>query len=69
MMAEKIRIALIKRGMSIKELSQKLGCSGQNLSMKLARDNFREKELTEIASAMNCRFEGRFVSNDTGEDI
>lgn len=30
-MAEKIRIALIKRNMNLKELSSRLGCTSQNL--------------------------------------
>ena len=53
-MAEKIRIALIKRNMNLKELSSRLGCTSQNLSGKLKRDNFSERELIEIADAMDC---------------
>lgn len=69
MMTEKIKIALIKRNMGVKDLAQKLDCTSQNLSGKFRRDNFSEKELQKIAAAMNCRFEGRFISNDTGEEI
>lgn len=47
-MAEKIRIALIKHNMSLKELSSRLGCTSQNLSGKLKRDNFSERELIEL---------------------
>lgn len=68
-MTDKIRIALIKRNMTVKELASKLGCTSQNLSGKFKRDNFSEKELHEIANAMGYRFEGRFISNDTGEEI
>jgi DNA-binding Xre family transcriptional regulator len=68
-MTEKIKIALIKRNMGVKDLAQKLDCTSQNLSGKFRRDNFSEKELQKIAAAMNCRFEGRFISNDTGEEI
>lgn len=68
-MTEKIRIALIKRNMSVKELAAKLGCTSQNLSGKFSRDNFSEKELIEIAAALDCRFEGRFLRNDNGEEI
>lgn len=67
--AEKVRIALIKRGMQVTELAKILGCTPQNISMKLKRDNFSEKELVEIAGALNCTFEGCFVMNDTGERI
>jgi len=68
-MAEKIKIALIKRNMTLKELATRVGCTSQNLSGKFKRDNFSEKELQEIASALDCSFEGRFISNDTGEEI
>lgn len=68
-MAEKIRIALIKRNMSVKELATRLGCTSQNLSGKFKRDNFSEKELIEIADALDCHFEGRFLSNDSGEEV
>lgn len=68
-MAEKVRILLIKKHSSLKTLSEQLGCTPQNLSGKLRRDNFSEKELIEIASALGCRYEGRFVMDDTGEVI
>ena len=68
-MAEKIKIALIKRNMTLKELATRVGCTSQNLSGKFKRDNFSEKELQEIASARDCSFEGRFISNDTGKEI
>lgn len=69
MMTEKIRILMIKKNVSVKELASRLGCTSQNLSGKFRRDNFSEKELQEIASAMDCSFEGRFVRNDTKEEI
>lgn len=69
MMTEKIRILMIKKKVSVTELASRLGCTSQNLSGKFKRDNFSEKELQEIANAMDCSFEGRFVRNDTGEEI
>ena len=68
-MSEKIKIALIKRKTTITQLSNKIGTSSQNLSNKLRQDNFREKELKEIAEALNCDFEGVFTMKDTGEKI
>lgn len=68
-MAEKIRIALIKRNMNLKELSSRLGCTSQNLSGKLKRDNFSERELTEIAEVLGYRYEGRLINKETGEEI
>jgi len=68
-MAGKIRIALIKRNMSVKDLAAKLGCTSQNLSGKFKRDNFSEKELQDIAEAIGCSFDGRFLSKDTREEL
>lgn len=68
-MTEKIKIALIKKGMSVKDLAAKLGCTSQNLSGKFRRDNFSEKELQEIANAMECEFRGLFIDKNTGEEI
>lgn len=56
--ALKIRVILLERHMTLKELAEKIGTSGNNLSNKLARDNFSEKELHEIADALNCDYEG-----------
>lgn len=68
-MAEKIKIALLKQNMTVKELAEKIGTSSQNLSGKFRRDNFSEKELIEISNAMNCTFKGSIIINTTGEEI
>lgn len=67
MMAEKIKLVLVKRNMSKSQLAEKLGCSSSNLYNKFKRDNFSETELKEIASVLNCTFEANFVLNDTQE--
>lgn len=68
-MTEKIRIAMIKKNVSVKDLAARLGCTSQNLSGKFKRDNFSERELQEIAEILDCTFEGRFLRKDTGEEI
>lgn len=68
-MSEKIRIALLKRKMSITELAFSIGTSQSNMSNKLKRDNFSEKELIQIANILNCDFKGTLVMRDTGEEI
>ncbi len=68
-MSEKIRITLVKRQISITELASSLGTSQSNLSNKLKRDNFSEKELNQIADILNCDFKGTFVMKDTGEEV
>ena len=69
-LSERIRILLIKRGnISEAELARRLGVSPQNLNNKMKRDNFSEKDLLEIAEALNCTFSVTFTLNDTGEII
>lgn len=68
-MAEKIKIMLIKRKMSVVDLSKILDCTPTNVYNKLKRDNFSEKELKQIADILNCDFKGTFVMRDTGEEI
>lgn len=68
-MSEKIRITLLKRKMSITKLATSLGTSQSNLSNKLRRDNFTEKELLQIADILDCDFKGTFIMRDTGEKI
>ena len=76
-MAQVIRAAMKKQGVTVSQLSRQLGCTTQNISGKMRRDNFRESELQEIVrlvgvdalSANDCRFEGRFISEETGKPV
>lgn len=60
-MTEKIKILLIKRGMTQKELADKLGISQPALSKKYKLDDWRESDLERIAEICNCKFEGFFL--------
>ena len=53
-MAKYIRDFLKSKNMTIKELSNRIGRSNQNMSNKLKRDNFSTRELEEIAEALDC---------------
>lgn len=68
-MAEKVRILLVKRKITVTDLAKRLGMSQSNLSNKLSRDNFSEKELQEIAEALNCDLDINFTLRDTGEQV
>lgn len=68
-MALKIKIILLEKNMTIKELSEKLGYNGSNLNNKLIRDNLSEKELKEIADALDCDYDGIFTFRDSGKQI
>jgi transcriptional regulator with XRE-family HTH domain len=66
---EKIKIVLGRRGMTFSDLAEKTGQSPQNISNKMARDNFAEKEIKDIAHVLNCTFGTSFKMNDTGEEV
>ena len=67
--SEKIKILLVRQNLTIKVLADQLGTSRQNLSNKFSRDNFSEKDIKEIAKALNCDYEIKFKNKDTGEEI
>lgn len=66
---EKIKIVLKRRNMTLGQLADILGISRQNLSNKMSRDNFTEKDIREIAAALGCTYTVSFTLNDTGEEI
>ena len=68
-MAVKIRMLLAYRNMSVGELARRLDVSVSNFSQKMGRDNFREKELRQIAEICGAEFEGSFILKDSGKSI
>ena len=59
--AEKIRVILKRKGMTVSQLAEMTGQSRQNLSQKLERNNFGEDELRAFAEKMGVRYESCFV--------
>ncbi|MCL2773656.1 MAG: helix-turn-helix domain-containing protein [Oscillospiraceae bacterium] len=68
-MAKKINQLLIEVGMGKQELAKLLNTTQSNISGKLRRDNFSEKELQDIADACGATYEGRFIVKNTGKEI
>lgn len=68
-MTENIKIVMLKRKINIKELAEKLGTTGNNMTNKFKRDNFSENELHEIANALDCKLDIAFVDNETNQRI
>ena len=66
---EKIKVLLSRRKMTLAQLADELGQSRQNISNKMSRDNFSEKEIVEIAKVLDCTFATAFTMNDTGEEV
>jgi transcriptional regulator with XRE-family HTH domain len=69
LVSEKIRILLIKRKMTMSELADKIETTPQNLSNKLSRDNFNEKEMQSISQALGCKLNITFTLDETGEQL
>lgn len=68
-MSEKIKIILNRRNMTLGDLAERTNQTRQNLSNKISRDNFTEKELHKIAEALGCTYFAGFTMNDTGENV
>ncbi len=69
-MTERIRVLLVKRGnISEAELARRMGISPQNLSNKMKRDNFSDRELRDVAAALGCAYKNAFVIEETGEEV
>lgn len=66
---EKIKIILGRNNMTVGMLADRLGMSRQNFSNKLSRANFPEKELQQIADALECDLSITFTNRQTGETI
>lgn len=67
--AEKIKVIMKRNNFTMTELANQLNCSRQNLSNKMSRNNFDEKELTAIADVLGCELEINFINRATGEKI
>lgn len=63
-MSEKIKILLIKKGITAAELAERMETKPQNLYNKFKRDNFSEKELLKIAELTGVKYEGFFFLED-----
>lgn len=62
-----IKMVLGYKDMSIADLADKLSTSRPNISQKLKRNNFSEKELRDIAEAVGCDLEIAFIDKVTGK--
>lgn len=52
--AEKIRLIMKRLGFTMGFLAETSGQTRQNLSNKMSRDNFTEKDVHALANAMGC---------------
>lgn len=68
-MTKQIRMLMIIREVSVNELAKRLNTSPSNMTNKFKRDNFSEKELVEIAHALNCKLDIALIDNETNQRI
>ena len=66
---KKIKVIMKRNNFTMTELANQLNCSRQNLSNKMSRNNFDERELTAIADVLGCELEINFINRATGEKI
>lgn len=69
MMSEKIKLVMVKRNMTGKDLADALGCSSQNVYALLKKDNWSEEQLRKIGEKLNCTLNIGFELNDTHEQF
>ena len=62
--AEKIRTLMTRKNISMGEMAERTGQSRQNLSNKMKRGNFSEKELITMAEVLGCTVNIQFVAED-----
>lgn len=51
---EQMRVIMKRRGVSVRELADKLGKSRQNINQRLNGSGFTEKEMEEYAALIGC---------------
>ena len=65
--AEKVRLIMKRQNKTMGDIAEASGQTRQNLSNKMTRGNFSEKDIQALAKALGCRVEIRFVLSDGTE--
>lgn len=65
--AEKVRLIMKRQGKTMGDLAEASGQTRQNLSNKMTRGNFTEKDILTLAKALGCQVEIRFTLPDGTE--
>ena len=67
--AKKIKMLLVEREMTLTDLAKLLGKSLSNMSTKMKRDNFSEKDLMEIANVLDFDYEVVFYDRRSDKTL
>ena len=65
--AEKIRTIIRRQKITLGDLAERTGQTRQNLSNKMSRGNFTEKDIAEMAIALGCKVQITFIFPDGTE--
>ena len=65
--AEKIRLIMKRQNKTMGDIAEASGQTRQNLSNKMARGNFTEKDILALARALGCQVDIRFTLPDGTE--
>lgn len=65
--AEKIRLIMKRQNKTMGDIAEASGQTRQNLSNKMTRGNFTEKDILALAEALDCQVEIRFTLPDGTE--
>lgn len=66
-MSEAIKLVMVKRDMTGKDIADALGCSSQSIYANLKKNSWNETQLRKIADKLNCELEIGFRLKDTDE--
>lgn len=61
---EQVKVLCVRTGISVSELSRRLGKTNQAFGQKLKRGTITVDEMKQIAKAVGCSYEGAFVMPD-----
>lgn len=66
--SEQIKVLCVRSNISVAELARRVGTSPQNFNAKMKRESFTVGDLEQIAYAVSCTFERKFVM-ENGEEV
>lgn len=69
MVAKQLKALLAYKETNAAHLAELLNCSQANISQKLKRDNFSEKEMQQIADILNCDLKITFIDRESGKEF
>ena len=67
--SEKIRFLIRRRNLTLGDVAEGTNQTRQNFSNKMARNNFKESELSQIAELLGCDLKIVFVDKQSGDEI